>query len=344
MMKNKTIVIWIAGITGCRQKKYLTKLLWSCRRKGKKVKLFRTGDMMIEQGKIIRRPLFRKNILDADPWILDERKAAVFEIIQRHVSSGDYDAIIISDHLCFFWKDDFIEAHASFSYFPIFRPQKLFCFVDGPQSIVSKLSDDESWGPQKLDLQKVILWQSTEMILAKSLALPQRIPWFVIPSAESPEVLCELIFNPEAELFFAMVPITHLMGEAGEEDRAKVANFIESFRKIHPAIINPYTIQVGKIEINGNVSDERLAVHRHVLALNDRFIDQADSGVVFMPRVVTSDGIGYEQPTIFRRGKEVFVVHPEKDAGPHKVKFASKVFGDSGSLFRFMQERKNNKK
>ncbi len=334
-----TEIIWATGISKVFKRDYLEREKELCRLKGLSIEIFYTGDMMFEHSRVIQRPLPRKNIFAIDQRILDERKSTVFEKIRRYIKNRKYDAVIIADHLSFFTQNDLIEAHTSSCYIPVFDPSAFFCFVDGPGQISRRLAEDENWQKESLGAKEVILWQSSEIILTKNLAESRGKPWFVLPSSEESGVLSELIFNHKAELFFLIVPMTHLIGDSGRKDRSKISVFLEKLRRINPAVINPYSIEIGKIEVE-NPAEEKKAIHKHILNLSDRFISQAKSCIVFMPRVVPSDGVAYEQTNSYRIGKNVYVVHPFEDAGPHKVHFSTRIFKAEDDFFEFLKNRK----
>lgn len=331
----KTVIA--TGIPGCGRKNYLPRWEAYCRERGKNVKFFPVAEMMFQEAERIGRKLNRKNILYGDPDLLSAYHLAVFHRIQGEIamSGHQYDAIVPAFHSFFYWQKRFQRAYDR-SLLNLFSPDLFVTFIDDGAKILERLSGRAQWQDEKLTAQKILDWQNIEVETTSGIADLMPKPFFTLAVEQPISTLYKLVFHPEIEPVYIAMPITHLKSQSA---RAKIDAFIKRLDRYF-TVFNPLAIEVsGAVQLdepNVDMAPYHHTVHRDLYWL----IRQVEKVIVYWPEgPVSSPGAHHETHEAFTKTKDVWVIHPSKEASPFVPHFSMKLFRGEDAFFEFLDER-----
>lgn len=331
----KTVIA--TGIPGCGRKDYLARWEAYCRGRGKNVKFFPVAEMMFQEAERIGRKLNKENILYGDPDLLNAYHLAVFHRIQAEIamSGYQYDAIVPAMHSFFYWQKRFQRAYDR-SLLNLFSPDLFVTFIDDGAKIFERLSGRGQWQDEKLTAQKILDWQNVEVETTSGIADLMPKPFFTLAVAQPISTFYKLVFHPEIEKVYIAMPITHLKSPAA---RASIDAFIRRLDRYF-TVFNPLAIEVsGAVHLDEpdvDMTPYHHTVHRDLYWL----IRQVEKVIVYWPeRPVSSPGANHETHEAFTKTKDVWVIHPSKEASPFVPHFSTKLFRGEDAFFAFLDER-----
>lgn len=309
--KKRGILVWATGISGCGGKRHLKNWQKYCAEQGKKVKIYRIGDMLVkwlwENLRIVIPP---ETILNADPDLLNAARVAVLDRILLSSLDGDLeenDAVVILAHTAFYWRG---------CYTPIYnepfvlqcRPDVFVCFIDAAADILRVLNKRNQWKPQDLCEKDIWLWQNNEvdntrrhLYLFDSDAGKK---FFVMPVKQPAQTLHDLLFEPWRPIIYAQMPISHVRPDELE----KVKWFIEQLWR-QCVVFDPLTIETGVVE---HSDSPEIRIRHNQTAHRDLewFIPQCDIAIAYWVKIVCSPGVVDETAKASQKGKEAWVIFP----------------------------------
>lgn len=327
-------LVWMTGISGCAGDEFLdNKFLPLCRERKKKVEIIYPGKMLFE---IDGTRLDPDNVLytaRAAREILEEKMHNVFNIILGKLGQyfKEYETVIIKTHKWFRWEKSYIIAHAA-KRVTQFEPDIMVTFVDGIGCILDRLNKRSQFHFQNYAKSEICDWQNIEVDSTRELADIIGKPFFVIPTAESPELLYSLLFQAgsDFEPAYVAVDITHSLSEVKD----KVSLFVERAKKYLPFLINPYTIPLDYK--NRDSSEENHIIN---MSLN-WFVPQSKIVIGYYPYEITSHGKTHELHRAYGLSKNVWVVYLSKKSGPFEEHFKTRpIFRSEKEFFEFLKKR-----
>ena len=335
-------LILTTGISGVGEKKYLKEWEDYCVKRGKRVKVFNVGEMMLKHAHSCGIKLKKKNFLNADKDLLQMDRSAVFGDILADISanSSDYDAVIICMHAFMFWKERFYRAYDRF--LKKFSPDMYITFIDDFKSIANRLNQRGEWRG-KLTYTKILYWQNIEVEVTSGWADFADKPFFALPTGQPISTLYKLIFHPEIETVYVKMPISHFREP---EKRAMIDEFIKALDGPF-TVFSPLSVEaVGAFSIEKFDDEDMLTINNHIVHRDLYwFVSQCDMGVTLWPGVVPSPGVNHETHESHTKTKDEWVIYLGDEASPFIAYFNTKFFKSIEEFFEFVYkkypERKN---
>ncbi len=307
----------------------------------KKVKIYRTGDMLYEFAQEYSPiPIPRENLLNLQPEILANLRDKVFKKITDNLASDreNYDIIFIDTHAQFFWNNVFENAY-NWEHLKK-TPVDMFITIVNKPSVIKENQLKKVMGrAQTHDLRDLLLWQNVEVNVTKGWASNYQKPMYVFSAKQNPIIIDALLGN--LFLVYSSFPMTEVSGE----DKQKIINFKEKLKNLRKEIdgqetpiIDPADIDVEPEE--GISKAEKDAIDRQTVHRDLNWdIGQATHVVAYYPssEVSLSKGVSDECTRARETGKYVFVIIPKAHLSPF-MDIAHKIFKDEEEFFVFFKE------
>jgi len=335
-------IVFATGVSGCHKKIYSEKNIEYSVNRGKKVKVFNIGDMMIQHSYDIGYPLNPKNVLHADKAYLAALRSAVFTNIANEIDTSlhFYDAVIINMHYWLFGKDLSWQIYDRFvdRFLNKFSADLYITFIDDFRNIYNRLILREQWAKEKLTFTKILHWQNIEVESTRGLANIRNKPFFALPTGQPAWTLYKLIFHPEIETVYVKMPISHFQEP---EKRIVIDDFIKELDKPYN-VFNPLSCEVvGSTSIEEFDSEEIRIIDNHVVHRDlDWFVEQCDFGVDVWPeQEVPSPGVDHETHRTYIRTKDEFSLYLRKSRSPFISFFNTGFFRSKEEFFDFVYKK-----
>lgn len=339
--KNKRgKLVWATGISGCGGKHHLKEWQKFCENQGKKVKVYRLGDMLTnwlwEELRIYIPP---ETILNANPSLLNAARVAVMrKIFSSHLNKDleENDVVLILAHTTFYWRGCYTPIYNE-PYIMNCKPDMFVCFIDAANDILGVLNKRTQWIDQELTEKDIWLWQNIEvdntrryLYLFKS-DIEKK--FFVVPVKQPIQTLYCLLFEDWRPIVYAQMPISHV--EPSELD--KVRKFIEQLWR-WCVVFDPLTIETGIVErVDGG---DQVKVRHNQTAYRDLewFIPQCDISIAYWIKVVCSPGVIDETVQTSEKGKKAWIIFPD-DYSPFMQYRAmpNRIFKTPEELLAFLE-------
>ena len=334
------MLIITTAISGSSRKEYLQNLKEYAKTRGKRVKSYDVGQMMLEHSNSIGINLTPDNILNAPPSVISAVRSAVFEKIAGELP-GEMKrnhAVFINIHAMFFWKKVFTRAWDNY-YVSQLNPDFFLSFVDDIISIDSKLKGRSQWKKEKMTMNDILLWRNVDTEMTASWAEMGRKPFYSIPSQSKVKLLYRLIFEPNTEKVYVAMPLTNFMGASGQKE---VDKFIEKLEKYY-IIFDPREIEL--VEQWKPSMMTKAVLHQIVNRDLYWLVKQVDRVIAYFPKAVSSPGVVNELREAHETNKEAWLVYPKEDKiSPFLTYYSNMVFKGPNELFKFLSGGKNGAK
>ena len=335
-------IVFATGVSGCHKKIYSEKNIEYSVNRGKKVKVFNIGDMMIQHSYDIGYPLNPKNVLHADKAYLAALRSAVFTNIANEINTSlhFYDAVIINMHYWLFDKDLSWQIYDRFvdTFLNEFPADLYITFIDDFRHISNRLTPREQWRKDKLTYAKILHWQNIEVESTRGLANIHHKPFFALPTGQPDWTLYKLIFHPEIETVYVKMPISHFQKP---EEREVINELIRELDKPFN-VFNPLSCEVvGSTPVNKFDDEEIQIIDNHVVHRDlDWFVEQCDFGVDIWPeQEVPSPGVDHETHRTYVRTKDEFSLYLRKSRSPFISFFNTGFFKSTEEFFDFIYKK-----
>jgi adenylate kinase len=342
-------LILTTGISGVGEKEYLNNWIEYCRIRGKKVKVFNAGEMMLKHAHNCGIRLQKRNILNADKDLLQMDRSVVFTTIFADISanSENYDAVIICMHSFMFWKERFYRTYDRFleRFLKRFPADMYITFIDDFRKIFNRLSQREEWqtNKTKLTYSKILYWQNIEVEVTSGWADFADRPFFALATGQPISTLYKLVFHPEIETVYVKMPISHFREP---EKRVIVDNFIKELDRPF-TVFSPLAVElVGAMPIDKINDEETITINNHIVHRDLYwFVNQCDIGVTLWPGIVPSPGVDHETHESHTKTKNEWVIFLGGEVSPFMAYFNTEFFPSIEAFFEFVYkkypERKN---
>ena len=329
-------LILATGISGVGEKKYLKEWEDYCSKRGKKVKVFHVGEMMLEHAYSCGIKLNKKNFLNADKDLLQMNRSAVFTGILSDIFANEqnYDAVIICIHAFMFWKERFYRTYDRF--LKKFSADMYITFIDDFRNIAERLNQREEWR-LKLTYVKILYWQNIEVEVTSGWADFSDKQFFALATGQPISTLYKLIFHPEIETVYVKMPIAHFREP---EKRVMIDEFIKELDTPF-TVFSPLAVEaVGAFPIKKFGDEETLIINNHIVHRDLYwFVNQCNLGVTLWPGIVSSPGVNHETHESHNKTKDEWVVYLGEEASPFITYFNTKLFTSKEEFFEFVYKK-----
>lgn len=336
------------AITGCEDKLYLKQFCEDCKKRGKLVKVYSVGEMIVDLAKQRGFSHNPAKILNTRQHTILALRIAVFREIINQLPNDlvNYDAVIISAHSVFWWKGAFIHANLEKDIMELcdhgFRPDMFITFIDAGEDILENLNKRPIWQEQDITEQVILLWQNVEVNNTRAftnwLNMGHR-SFFALPIKQPTKTLYGLIFEPEIPVVYAQMPITHL----NRSELKKVRRFIDKLREYF-IVFDPLTIETGKVKMScedGEVHTRHLqTVYRDLYW----FLGQADMSIAYIVKPVFTPGVIDELREAYDSAKDTMVVFPGHQSPFLAFLAFKKIFSTPQDLFEYIEKHFSKRK
>ncbi len=334
------MLIFTTSISGSGRKEYLKNFVEYAKKRGKNVKVYFVGNMLFDRAKKVGINITPENVLNANPNVINALRSAVFEEILGDLPQDlkKNDAVIISVHTLFYWKNVFRRAYDYF-YLNQINPDMFITFIDGGDQILERLNVRAQWKPERLTAHEVLLWQNVEVEMTESLAEFLRKDFFTVPVKQPYSTLYKLMFNRNVEPVYVSMPITHI---TNPKDLKRIDDFIKKLDKYF-TVFDPRTIETGSVKLRAFKSaakkEDELATHQHTVARDLYWLlKQSKKIIAFFPQIVSSPGVINELREAFETNKDVWLIYPNKVGSPFITYFCNRLFLNEREFFKFLEK------
>lgn len=327
-----SMLIITTGISGSGRKEHLQAFQKLAERNGKRVKIYHVGQMLFEQAKKAGVNISPVNVLNANPYVVNSLRSAVFESILAELPKAlkTYDAIFINVHSFFFWKKTFMRGYDS-CHLKYLKPDLFVTFIDSAPVIKKKLDQREQWKAERISPEEILLWQNVEGEVTASWAEYQQKSFYVLAVGQPAETLYRLLFEPRIQTVYISMPLSHL----APKDRPKITALAKQLQKYF-VVFDPRTIEIStRLPKNRAViTDYNQTVLRDLYWL----VRQSDKIITYFPKVISSPGAINELREGYETNKDVWLVYPEKIASPFLTYFCNRVFYSEKEFLLFLKK------
>ncbi len=330
---NRGKVIIVAAPSGSGRKNHLKRVADICAKNGKKVKIYQIGPMLFDQAEKQGVHLTHKNVLDRNPDTLNGLRASILERILGKLEKEllEYDAVIISLHLWFYWRKIFRRAY-NYSYLEELHPDIFITFITSGLKILQELNSREQWKDQNLSLENVLGWQNVEVETAAGFAQLYRSKFYAIPTDQPPETFYKLLFHPEFEPLYPSFPITRLKNKKSQKRILDLISWLDT----RFTVINHLHIQTGKIQIHNKVPSDLAEHYQTVFRDLYWLLGPCLHTVAFFPEIVPSWGVLAEVSEAVQTTKNTWLIYPGELAGPFERYFTGRIFQNEKEFKNFI--------
>lgn len=307
----------------------------------KKVKVYRTGDMILEMAQAYSGTgIPKENLLNLQPDMLANLRDKAFEKLTDEINreKDNYDLIFIDTHAQFFWNNVYLNAY-DWKHLNNIQADMFITIIDKPSSIRERQLENPTGRSQDHDLRDLLLWQNIEANVTEGWASKYGKPFYVFSSNHRSKDIDALLEN--SFLIYSSFPMT----DADPVATSKINNFKQKLRELRKTIDGHETPLLDPAEIDIETGEglgpkERVAIDDQTVHRDLNWdIFQATHVVAYYPndKVDLSKGVSDECTRALETGKYVFVICPRARLSPF-MDIAHKVFKDEDEFFVFFRE------
>ncbi|MCL5733447.1 MAG: ATP-binding protein [Patescibacteria group bacterium] len=328
------MLVITTSISGSGKDEYLKKVSDYAKVRGKKIKVYPVGDMLLEHAKDIHLQITEENVLNTNPEALSAIRSAVFEKIIRELPKvlKEYDAVFINIHAMFYWKKVFIRSWDPY-YVSQLNPDVFMSVIDSTQLIQNRLITRKQWQANPLTGEEILLWRNVEVEMTASWAEMVRKPHWIMPVNAPEKVMYDVLFEPNRESVYTAMPMTNLKDQKMVK---KIDNFIDKLMDKF-IVFDPRWIEKGDTAVAKGVDP---VLYNQIVARDLYWlIHQVKRVVAYMPQVVLSAGLINEIRYAHETNKEVWLIYPKGERiSPFITYYCDQIFSSPEQLLKFIKD------
>jgi adenylate kinase/nucleoside 2-deoxyribosyltransferase len=332
------MIIFLSGIAGLEEKKFLSNFKRFCERKEKEVKIFHFGKIMVEIARRDYPKLNKYSFVRFPRSTLNAWRAAAFERIIKEIDPRKVN--LVEAHASF-WIKGGPEPAINHAYLTKLSPDMYVQLIDSGVSIYSRLMKNFHRIPERdrISLMEILLWQDAEIYTSKIIADAHEKPYYLLAQRQPVSTLYNLIFDPKKIPIYQSYPMTWMREESY---RKQVKRFIRRLRR-HATIFDPGTIDTleEKLTIRSmglpKAKEIEDLIDKQTVRRDERLIDQSELVIAYFPKKVYTSGVDYEMNYAFRTGKPVWVVKPKEYFGPFAELHFDREFNSQDECIRALK-------
>lgn len=325
------------AIPGSEEEQYLDRLVAYSEKRGKKIKRYSVGKMLLEQAQKRGVRLPKDKVLNANPHTLDERRNNVLDQIMDDMgkpANCGY-SFIVNMHAWFYWGYNYKPA-IDYYYLNELNPDLFITFLNDVDSIEKNLRARKQWNflfskdkYPGYGKEKILDWQSIEVNFTKTLAQHKRwqqgdpTKFFVVPSKATESIFYRLMFEQWRKIFYIGMPLTLFHDKKYAHARQRIDSLVEFIESLVIACDPRHVEPLSKKHLS--VIDKPVysnVVERDLYWL----IPQTDGMIAFFPKIAYSSGVITEQKEVHETcGETILIYPPNKPASPFLTKWSDTI-------------------
>ena len=327
------MLVVATGVSGTGEKQYCERLISYAEVLGKKIKVFNTGDMFIEQAKRLGIRANMDNIFHMDRNTSCALRGGVFVEVLAEVPKllEQRYSILVNIHGSFFVDDQYSDS-IDYHYLSSLNPDFYINFLNNADIVTCNLQSRRQFRDlfknrdYKYAIERIMEWQTVEILATKIVSSFSKKKFFVVPAGGSQSVLFRLMFEQWRKIFYFGMPLTFLHSDEHKNARQRIDEIAEWLDKyvilIDPRYVEP--LKVGQL----TAEHENKSVHNQVVGRDcNIMIPQCDGMFGFYPGAVHSYGENYEQSEMYRITGDTFRVFPKNELlSPFFTKWVDGMF------------------
>jgi adenylate kinase len=332
------MIIVATGISGTDEKNYLKDVVRYAKKRGKKIKVFQSGDMFFEQAQRLGIRANRDNIFHMDRNTSCALRGGAFEKVLSEAPSllEQGFSIIVNMHASFFSDDQYSDT-IDYHYLSSLNPDLYINFLNNADAVTRNLQQRRQFRhlfrgrDDQYALERIMEWQTAEILATRIISSFSRKKFFVVPARGKASILFRLMFESWRKMFYVGMPMTFLHGDEHKNAREEINNIVNwvdyYVNAIDPRYVEP--LEPGQL----TSAHEYRAIHNHVVGRDcNILIPQCDGMIGCYPQEekeerVHSYGENYEESEMYRITGDTFRIFPsDKFLSPFFTKWVDEMF------------------
>lgn len=327
------MVIIVTAISGSDKDGALDRLGKYAVQRGKKVKIFKTGDMIFEDAEQNGVHITPEFILNTPAATINTLRSIGLEKICAQIPqliSEDY-CVVVTLHVMWYWVFRYRSAFNPY-YLKRIGADMYVNLLNNVEAIEASLRSRRQWDilfgrrrHKNYAREKILDWQSVEFESTRDWSRQYNKPFFAIPSKASPSALYRLAFEPWRKIYYVGIPLTLLRGDKFVEARKKIDDFLEWLEKyivvIDPRYIEPLT--------DAHLAVVDRPVYSNVVARDLEYLIPfcRDGMIAYFPVPIGSSGVAIELKTVYENNAETNLIYPpDNPLSPFYVNYAHNIY------------------
>src|SRR3989344_1614477 len=196
------MVIVTTAISGTGEKEYLERFAKYAKTRGKKIKIFNVGEMILALAKLSRSKVNPNNILNMRSDTMWALRKGVFESILRETPNLTKDgySIVVNIHGIFYWKYRYKKS-IDYSDISQLNPDIYVNFLNNSDIVAQNMRCQPKWNflfrnrPSDYTLERIMEWQTAEIEIVDTVATFSGKQLFIVPAGGSESILFRFMFD-----------------------------------------------------------------------------------------------------------------------------------------------------
>lgn len=193
------------------------------------------------------------------------------------------------------------------------RPDVVITIIDDISQVEGRLKCSKTWAKwcQPRDLS---CWREEEILVSSVLARYQAVEYYVVPQAEPPITLYNLLYKRDMKKVYLSFPISNIMKLEDQEKRESFLGEVERLRdnlRKDLVVFDPLSIKDLQLMSEDLEESEAKALAGQTVVRDYMLIDQSDFVVGYYPVAERSLGVAAEMRYATQSGKSVHAVIDE---------------------------------
>lgn len=318
--------IFITAISGSSERSSIQRFQELATLLGKRVHHYALGERIEKIAKRKNITLNRDKVLNSPPDKIKLLRYAA--IAEAYAESEEYrkrgHTVIFDAHMSFYHRHAFSEGIDPDDIQQL-SPDVFVSFIDDVESTAQTMRRPDrirQWQhdffpkdrPQGYPIEKILDWQSVEVMMTRWAAGFMGKPFYVLPTKANPMVLYRFLYEPwRAKCYFGM-PLTFLHGKKNAVARRRI-DALKEWLENYVTVIDPrYVEPISQEHLKNIFYPMYDQIPRRDLWW---LIPPCNVMVAYYPkRGVTSEGMSHERREFHETCKDVFTHYPEGSVSP----------------------------
>lgn len=332
------MIVLCTGTSGSGQIEYLDSVAKQVKSEQDRPRVYDLGDTMQALAREQRRSIPQEKLVDVG--IVQELLAGwAFERIKSEILSLPEIAVhIVVAHACF-RRRNILFMGFNVACVKRLKPDMIITIVDDISGVEARLRGSDTWG-KWCGVRDLSCWREEEILVSSILACYQEVDYYVIPAAEPPITLYNLLYHTDMRKVYLSFPISNIMRLKDEEKRESFLRDVERLRdglRENFVVFDPLSIMDLQLIPENLAASEAEALAGQTVERDYMLIHQSDFVVGYYPVLERSFGVAAEMRYAKQFGKSVHAVIEE--GSPFLSEFVDHTYGSPDELIRALSDR-----